>query len=100
MDKKKAIDGSKKAVAVFFKVRRGFKIYIAFITGILSGIEIYRQVYTVTESRLISVIMGILFGAFITAVMLLILKLIWTGIAKLKSFGTKLLSEYNERKMK
>ena len=51
MDRKKAIDSSKKAVSVFFKIRRGFKIYIAFITGLLSGIEIYKQFYPLTESR-------------------------------------------------
>lgn len=35
MDRKKAIDSSKKAVTVFFKIRRGFKIYIAFITAVM-----------------------------------------------------------------
>lgn len=62
MDKKKAIDRSKKAVSVFFQVRRGFKIYIAFITGLLSGIEIYKQFYPLTESRMMAVFFGILFG--------------------------------------
>jgi hypothetical protein len=98
MDRKKAIDSSKKAVTVFFKIRRGFKIYIAFITGILSGIEIYKQFYPITESRVIAVIFGILFGAFITAVMLLILEVIrkCVGIAKAK--GMKLFEKFKERK--
>ena len=98
MDRKKAIDRSKKTITVFFKIRRGFKIYIAFITGILSGIEIYKQFYPLTESRVIAVIFGILFGAFITAVMLLILELIrkCVGIAKAK--GLKLYEKIKERK--
>lgn len=45
MDKKTAINGGKKAVYVFFKIRRWFKIYLAFATGILSGIYICRIVY-------------------------------------------------------
>lgn len=98
MDRKKAIDSSKKAVTVFFKIRHGFKIYIAFITGLLSGIEIYKQFYPLTESRVIAVILGILFGAFITAVMLLILEVIrkCVGIAKAK--GLKLFEKVKERK--
>ena len=98
MDKKKAIDRSKKAVSIFFKIRRGFKIYISFVTGILSGIEIYKQFYPLTESSVISVIFGILFGTFITAVMLLILEVIrkCVGIAKAK--GMKLFEEFKERK--
>ena len=98
MDKKKAIDRSKKAVSVFFKIRRGFKIYIAFITGLLSGIEIYKQFYPLTESRVIAVIFGILFGAFITAVMLLILELIRKCVAFAKAKGLKLFKIVKERK--
>ena len=97
MDRKKAIDRSKKAV-VFFKIRRGFKIYIAFITGILSGIEIYKQFYPITESRVIAVIFGILFGAFITAVMLLILELIRKCVSIAKAKGLKLYEKIKERK--
>lgn len=98
MDKKKAIDRSKKAVSIFFQIRRGFKIYISFVTGILSGIEIYKQFYPLTESRVIAVIFGILFGAFITSVMLLILEVIrkCVGIAKAK--GMKLFEKFKERK--
>ena len=98
MDKKKAIDRSKKAVSVFFQVRRGFKIYISFVTGILSGIEIYKQFYPLTESRVIAVIFGILFGAFITAVMLLILEVIRKCVGIAKSKGMKLVEKYKERK--
>ncbi len=98
MDKKNAIDRAKKAVTVFFKIRRGFKIYIAFITGILSGIEIYKQFYPITESRVIAVIFGILFGAFITAVMLLILEVIRKCVAFAKAKGMKLFEKYKERK--
>ena len=98
MDKKKAIDRSKKAVSVFFKIRRGFKIYIAFITGLLSGIEIYKQFYPLTESRVIAVIFGILFGAFITAVMLLILEVIRKCVAFAKAKGLNLFEKVKERK--
>ena len=98
MDKKKAIDRSKKAVTVFFKIRRGFKIYISFVTGILSGIEIYKQFYPMTESRVIAVIFAILFGAFITAVMLLILKLIRKCVAFAKAKSLKLFEKFKERK--
>ena len=98
MDKKKAIDRSKKAVSLFFKIRRGFKIYISFVTGILSGIEIYKQFYPLTESRVIAVIFGILFGAFITAVMLLILEVIRKCVAFAKSKGLKLYEKIKERK--
>ena len=98
MDKKKAIDRSKKAVMVFFKIRRGFKIYIAFITGLLSGIEIYKQFYPLTESRVIAVIFGILFGAFITAVMLLILELIRKCVSIAKAKGLKLFEKFKDRK--
>ena len=98
MDKQKAINRSKKAVTVFFKIRRGFKIYIAFITGLLSGIEIYKQFYPITESRVIAVISAILFGAFITAIMLLILGLIRKCVAFAKSKGMKLFEKLKERK--
>ena len=98
MDRKKAIDSSKKAVTVFFKIRRGFKIYISFVTGILRGIEIYKQFYPLTESRVIAVIFGILFGAFITAVMLLILEVIRKCVAFAKSKGLKLYEKIKERK--
>ena len=98
MDRKKVIDGSKKAVSIFFQIRRGFQIYISFVTGILSGIEIYRQFYPLTESRLIAVVFGILFGAFITAVMLLILAVIRKSVAFAKSKGMKLFETYKERK--
>ena len=97
MDRKKAIDRSKKAVTVFFKIRRGFKIYIAFITGLLSGIEIYKQFYPITESRVIAVIFGILFGAFITAVMLLILEVIRKCVAFAKAKGLKKKKKIKER---
>ena len=98
MDKKKAIDRSKKAVSIFFKIRRGFKIYISFVTGILSGIEIYKQFYPLTESRVIAVIFGILFGAFITAIMLLILEVIRKCVAFAKAKGLKLFEKFKERK--
>ena len=98
MDRKKAIDRSKKAVTVFFKIRRGFKIYISFVTGILSGIEIYKQFYPMTERRVIAVIFGILFGAFITAVMLLILEVIRKCVAFAKAKGLKLFEKVKERK--
>ena len=98
MDKKKAIDRSKKAITVFFKIRRGFKIYIAFITGILSGIEIYKQFYPMTESRVIAVIFAILFGAFITAVMMLILEVIRKCVSIAKAKGSKLYEKIKERK--
>ena len=97
MDRKKAIDRSKKAITVFFKIRLGFKIYIAFITGILSGIEIYKQFYPITESRVIAVIFGILFGAFITAVMLLILEVIRKCVAFAKAKGLNLFEKVKER---
>jgi hypothetical protein len=98
MDKKKAIDRSKKAVSIFFKIRRGFKIYISFVTGILSGIEIYKQFYPMTESRVISAVFGILFGAFITAIMLLILEVIRKCVAFAKAKGLKLFEKFKERK--
>ena len=98
MDKKNAIDRAKKAVSIFFKIRRGFKMYISFVTGILSGIEIYKQFYPMTESRVISAVFGILFGAFITAIMLLILELIRKCVGIAKSKGMKLFEKFKERK--
>ena len=98
MDKKKTIEQSKKAVTLFFRIRRGFKIYIAFVTGILSGIAIFGDIYEITENTPYSVALSVLLGAFITAVMLLIMELIRTAIKKVQKVGTKQLEKYKERK--
>jgi uncharacterized membrane protein len=98
MDKKKAIEHTKKAVGLFFKIRRGFKIYIAFATGILSAIAIFKDIYEITENTIYSIALSVLLGAFITTVMLLIMELIRTAIKKAKKVGTKQLEKYKERK--
>ena len=98
MDKKKAIEHSKKAVGLFFKIRRGFKIYIAFATGILSAIAIFKDIYEITENTIYSIALSVLLGAFITTLMLLMLELIRTAIKKAKKVGTKQLEKYKERK--
>ena len=98
MDKKNAVERLKKTVTLFLSIRRGFKIYIAFMTGILSGIAIFGDIYEITENAPYSVALSALLGAFITAVMLLILKLIWLAVAKVKAIGIKQLEKYKERK--
>ena len=98
MDKKKSTDKLIKSVTLFFRVRRGFKIYIAFMTGILSGIAIFGDIYEITENTTYSVALSVLLGAFITAVMLLIMELIRTVIKKARTVGTKQLEKYKERK--
>ena len=98
MDKKKTAEHLKKAVTQFFSIRRGFKIYVAFATGIMSGIAIFGDIYEVTENTPYSVALSVLLGAFITAVMLLIMELIRTVIKKVQKVGTKQLEKYKERK--
>ena len=93
MDKKTAINGGKKAVYVFFKIRRWFKIYLAFATGILSGIYICRIVYDATENRLRSVLMAVLCAAMITAVMIIIIELMHRSVSKLKKLGLKIIKK-------
>ena len=90
MDKKTAINGGKKAVSVFFKIRRWFKIYLAFATGIISGVYIYRIMYDATENRLRSVVPAVLCAAMITTVMLIIIELMHRAVSKLKKLGLKI----------
>ena len=98
MDKKKAIEHSKKAVNMFFRIRRGFKIYIAFATGVMSSIAIFKDIYEITENTTYSFALSVLLGAFITAFMLLMMELIRTVIKKTRTVGTKQLEKYKERK--
>ena len=95
---KNAVERLKKTVTLFLSIRRGIKIYIAFATGILSGIAIFGDIYEITENTPYSVALSILLGAFITAVMLLIMELIRTVIKKARTVGTKQLEKYKERK--
>ncbi len=99
MDKKKAWEKSKKAVSVFFRIRRGFLVYSAFSIGILSGITLYGEVYQHFRNKPYSVFLCVLAGVFITGAMLLLLKLKWFGIAKAKGAGLKLYDNYKERKL-
>lgn len=98
MDKKKAVDKIKKAVSLFFRIRRGFKAYIAFATGVLSGIAVYGDIYEITENTPYSIAVSCLLGAFITSIMLLMLKLIWISIDKIKTIGIRILEKYKERR--
>ena len=98
MDKKKAIEHSKKAVNMFFRIRRGFKIYIAFATGVMSSIAIFKDIYEITENTTYSFALSVLLGAFITAFMLLMMELIRTVIKKTRTVGTKQLEKYKERR--
>ena len=98
MDKKKAIENSKKAVSIFFRVRRGFKIFVAFAIGILSAVYVYKDIYAVKKDTLISVVLSVLLGVFITTVMLLTMKLTRIATDKAQKAGTKLYSGYKERK--
>ena len=98
MDRKKAIDSSKKAVTVFFKIRRGFKIYIAFITGILTAVTLYRELFKLSENRPYSIALALLGGAFTTVMMLLIMEIIRLIIGKLKKAGLLLWEKFKERK--
>ena len=93
MDKKKTLESSKKAVSLFFRIRLGYKIYVSFITGILSGIEIYKIIYAISEDKMFSWALAILAGTIITVTMLLILKLMRICIAKLKMIGKKTVFE-------
>ena len=96
MDKKKTIDKTKKAVGMFFLIRRIFKIYTAFITGILSGIAIYHELYERSEDWLYSLALAVLAGVFITGVMLLVLKFIWFVIGKVKDFFIKIYEKHRK----
>lgn len=98
MDKKKAVDKIKRAASLFFRIRRVVKVYIAFATGVLSGIAVYGDIYEITENTPCSIALSCLLGAFITSVMLLVLKLIWISIAKIKTIGIKTLEKYKERR--
>jgi zinc transporter ZupT len=98
MDKKKSMNKLIKSVTLFLSIRRGFKIYVAFVTGILSGIAIFGDIYDITENSLYSAALSVLLGAFITAVMLLIMELIRTVIKNARTVGTKQLEKYKERK--
>ena len=98
MDRKKAIDSSKKAVSVFFKIRRGFKIYIAFITGILTAVTLYRELFKLSENRPYSIALALLGGAFITVMMLLIMEIIRLIIGRLKKAGLLLWEKSKGRK--
>ena len=90
MDKSKVLDRSKKAVTVFFRIRRGIKIYFALSTGISTGIVTFRQLFRLTEHIPISLYYAALAGAATTAFMLLILEITRHIIAKLKALGLKL----------
>ena len=98
MDKKRAIERGKRAVRLFFRIRRGYKIYLAFATGILSALALYGELYHFCESRFYACALAVLAGAFITAVMLLIMEVIRFFVTKAKKLGTKLLTRYKERK--
>ena len=98
MDKKKIFDHAKKAVAAFFRIRRGYKIYIAFATGIMSGIAIYGEIYEKVDNVPGAVALSVLLGIFITVAMLLVMDLIRWIIQKAGKAGTTLLSKYKERK--
>ena len=50
MDKKKSMEKLIKSVTLFLSIRCGFKIYIAFVMGILSGIAIFGDIYEITEN--------------------------------------------------
>ena len=98
MDKKQAIEHGKQAVTLFFRIRRGYKIYLAFATGILSALALYGELYHFCENRFYACALALLAGAFITAVMLLIMEVIRFFVTKAKKLGTKLLTRYKERK--
>ena len=98
MDKKKAMEKSKKAVSVFFRIRRGFKIYSAFAIGIMSGIALYDDVYQHFQNRPYSVFLCVLAGVSITGVLLLLLRFKRFGIGKAKDAGLWLFGKYKERK--
>ena len=96
MDKKETIEKTKKAVGVFFLIRRIFTVYTAFITGILSGIAIYHDLYERSEDWLYSFVLAVLAGIFITGVMLLVLKIIWFVIGKAKDFFIKIYEKHRK----
>ena len=98
MDKKKAVEHAKKAASIFFRVRRGYKTYLAFATGALSGIMLYSDVYGHFRNKPYSVFLCVLAGVSITAAMLLILKLKRFGIGKGKEAALSLYEKYKERK--
>ena len=98
MEKKKAIENTQKAVTLFFRIRRGFKIFVAFSTGILSAVALYDEIYQISENKWFSFALALLAGAFITTVMLLIMEIIRTCIGKAKKIGTIQFAKYKERK--
>ena len=98
MDKKRAIERGKRAVRLFFRIRRGYKIYLAFATGILSALALYGELYHFCESRFYACALAVLAGAFITAVMLLIMEVIRFFVTNAKKLGMKLLTRYRERR--
>lgn len=98
MDKTKAMEKSKKAVSVFFRIRRGFKIYSAFVIGIMSGIALYGEVYQHFQNKPYSVFLCVLAGVSITGIMLLLLRLKRFGMGKAKNAGLWMFEKYKERK--
>ena len=98
MDKKRAIERGKRTVRLFFRIRRGYKIYLAFATGILSALALYGELYHFCESRFYACALAVLAGAFITAVMLLIMEVIRFFVTNAKKLGMKLLTRYRERR--
>ena len=98
MDKKQAIEHGNQSATLFFRIRRGYKIYLAFATGILSAFALYREVYHISENKPYSVALAALGGAFITTVMLLIMEIIRKGKSVGTKAGTKLLYKYKEKR--
>ena len=101
MDKKQTFENGRRVVALLFRIRRGYKIYLAFATGILSAFAFYKEIYQISENKPYSVALAFLGGAFITTVMLLIMEIIRCiirqGLSVGTKAGTKLLTRYKER---
>ena len=74
MDKKKAFDKSKNVVSLFLRVRWWFKVFLAFGTGVWTGMWTYRKVHVQPDwSKPGAIGFAILKGVVATAFTLLVL---------------------------
>ena len=74
MNGKTAMDKLKKAVAAFLRVRWYYKVFLAFGTGVYTGLWTYRKVHVLPEwSNAGALAFAILKGVVATAFTLLVL---------------------------
>lgn len=95
MDKKKALDKSKNAVSLFLRVRWWFKVFLAYGTGVWTGMWTYRKVHVQPGwSKLgaigFAILKGVVATAFTLLVLLAIRSLIRLFIRSVKHMAVKI----------